>query len=247
MTVRSVHLSVAVLLWGLVGCAGQYGAQPSPESPTRDPSAPSGVCPAEVNAPYGTPSMMPVEPGAPPESGGVWEPPEWPPQIDTVTCAKVVTAVLASEAFADQHLDHHVEIGAASLYSETKDRDCSTYEAACWTVAFYDYDLKSGFSAVVDSALGRVISLRPRPGVPVSQAEADRALEIAFQDPSVADAYGDGSAWWHWLYEVSPGTEESLCRVNRCVSARTWKLEGGALLHVVVDLHRGGLEWVELP
>jgi len=100
---------------------------------------------------------------------------------------------------------------------------------------------------VVDSASGRVLAVRPQPGVPVSQAEADRTLEIAFQDPSVTEAFGDASAWWHWLYEVSPGTEESLCRVDRCVSARTWKRDGGALLNVVVDLHRGQLEWVDLP
>jgi hypothetical protein len=191
--------------------------------------------------------MMPVEPGAPAESGGVYITPKWPPPIDTATCTKVVAAVFASQVFADRHGDHHIEVGNAGPHSESKDPHCSTYEARCWSVLFYDYDLKSGSKAVVDSTTGRLLGMKPYPGIPVSRAEADRALEIALQDASVARAYGDGSAWWHWLFETSPGTEASLCRINRCVSARTWKREGGALLNVIVDLHRGQLERIELP
>jgi hypothetical protein len=248
--VRVAVVVWALVVWALVACAGQDSPESPPGSATPTPlsSRPSAACPAEVNAPYGSPSMMPVEPGAPAQSGGTHiAPPKWPPEIDTVTCTKVVTAVLASKVFADRHGDHHIEVGAAGPYSETKDPDCMTYEAACWSVYFYDYDEKSGSRAVVDSSTGRPLWMKPWPGIPVSRAEADRTLEIALQDASVARAYGDGSAWWHWLYENSPGTEESLCRVNRCVSARTWKLEGGALLNVIVDLHRGQLEWVDLP
>jgi hypothetical protein len=191
--------------------------------------------------------MMPVESGAPPEYDATHIAPQWPPEIDTVTCTKAVAAVLASLAFADRHDDNHIEVGNANPYSETKDPDCMTYHAACWSVDFYDYDEKSGSRAVVDSSTGRLLWMKPWPGVPVSKAEADRTLDIALQDTSVARAYGDGSGWWHWLYEISPGTEESPCRVNRCVSARTWRLEGGALLHVIVDLHREEVVWVELP
>lgn len=248
------HVRVAVVVWALavwalVACAGQDRPESPRGSPTPIslPSGPSAACPAEVNAPYGSPSMMPVESGAPAQYDATYIAPLWPPVIDTATCTKVVSAMVASEAFGERHSDHHVEVGAAGPYSATKDPHCSTYEARCWSVMFYDYDLKSGYVAVLDSASARVLALRLHPGIPVSRAEADRTLEIALQDASVARAYGDGSAWWHWLYEKSPGTEESLCRVNRCVSARTWKLEGGALLNVVVDLHRGQLEWVDLP
>lgn len=191
--------------------------------------------------------MMPVESGAPPEYEATYIAPQWPAVIDTATCTKVVVAVTTSQEFADRHGDHHIEVGNANPYSETKDPDCMTYDAASWSIDFYDYDEKSGFRAVVDSATGRLWWMKSRPGIPVSRAEADRTLEIALQDTSVARAYEDGSAWWHWLYEISPASGALPCMVDRCVSARTWRLEGGALLHVIVDLHREEVVWIELP
>jgi hypothetical protein len=241
-----LHLGLAaVLVWALVGCAGRDEPEGPPESTAR--SDPPAACPGEVSAPYGSPSMMPVESGAPREYDATYIAPQWPSEIDTVTCSAAVVAVTRSEAFADRHGAHHIEVGTASPYSETKDPDCMTYDAACWSVDFYDYDEKSGFRAVVDSSTGGLLWVKPWPGVHVSQAEADRAIKLALQDPSVAEAYGDGSAWWHWLYEISPASGGLPCRVDRCISARTWRLEGGALLHVIVDLHREEVVWVELP
>jgi hypothetical protein len=215
---------------------------------TLGTSTATAICTEQVNAPYGSPSLMPSESEAPPPIGtpSAVITLEWPPIIDVPACVAAINALLAAPEFATQSGSDHVEVGLAAEASPDEcGKDCSwECSGGCWQVQFYDYDLRQGFAAFVTLQSATLLRMGSVSGVHPSPAEAKRVLELGLADPVVGAAYVRTSQWSQWLIDTNPSNEE--CRVNRCVLARTWSPDG-LLLAFWVNLHTGAVRTFALP
>jgi hypothetical protein len=234
-TKRFVLLAVLGLL--LSACS----ATSTPEVGLSATASPGfAICDGPTNAPISSASMLPTESGAPAETDAVVRFTPGFEVVDPVACRGAITTLVRSPQFAAMAGDH-IEVGvtASDVCSEAK----SQPPYPCWRIDLYDYETRAGYQASISSR-GVVIQSYAG-GIPPSPEEASAATVTALADPAVSKALASGD-WTEWLYELSPGSDSSPCRIERCISLRRWNT-GGELLALIANLHRHSIEWSELP
>ncbi|HET7678142.1 MAG TPA: hypothetical protein VFK38_09865 [Candidatus Limnocylindrales bacterium] len=225
---RVIAIAAAILAACQLAVPRPDRASPGVSVTANTVTVSSNPCTDHANAPYGRRTLT-------------WPPPVHPACLQAMA---LIPDVLARTSVAG----HHLEFGTAQPFEDTKQGICPSRGDAqpCWQVDFYDYELHRGYRVGIRLAPPEMLALYLFPGIQPSKAEADRVLVVGMADTQVSAAYDAASGWLHWLFETVSGEEGTRCRVDRCISARTWDADN-RLIHFTVDLHTGEVIERTLP
>lgn len=121
--------------------------------------------------------------------------------------------------------------------------------AACWQVEIYNFDDDAAVTALVDPAGRQVVEVLYQPGQHpgLNKRLADRALEIALNDPLVVEELGFQPLQAD-MAPVDGGLVDSACAAGHLCVAPTFQL-GDRILWAVVDLtadELAGIAWTDM-